>query len=79
MFRRLTPSITVNMKQIASIELVKKDIIYTQATHAWGFFLGVGGSDKVTLKVTYSSELEAAAAYEALCGDIAPPKEKPLA
>ena len=79
MFRRLTPSITVNMTQIASVHLLKNVIVYREATRAWSFFVCLGGTDPIDYKVVYASESDAAAAYEALCGDIAPPKEKPLA
>ncbi len=79
MYRRIAPDLLVNLRHIASIQLHKNTIIYTQNTHMWSFIFFAGGTDRDRTRLTYASESDAAAAYEALCGDIAPPKEKPLA
>jgi hypothetical protein len=45
----------------------------------WSFIFFAGSTDKDHTTITYVSEAAATAAYKALCGDIAPPKEKPMA
>jgi hypothetical protein len=79
MFRRIAPDLLVNLKHIASIQLHKNTIIYTQNTHMWSFIFFAGGTDKDRITITYPTEADAVATYKALCKDIAPPKEKPLA
>jgi hypothetical protein len=79
MFRRVAPNLLLNMKHIASIQLHKNIIIYTQNTHTWSFLFFSGGTDKDRTIITYVSDADATAAYKALCEELSPPKEKPMA
>lgn len=69
MFRRVG-NILVNLNNVSNIMLYSKNIEYNLVGKRWTMFLGSGGSNDIIVKEKFTSEEEAAKAFEKVAEEL---------